>query len=112
MAPRNVSEGDSDRLSRDSVEKTNSDIPQAILQDADLITAKGNVVTKDGLVVSTQETDIDYPTNIFSDPEVKAYYVGVYEKAQYECRHVFDAEFTWTEDEEKKLVRKLDWHGT
>jgi hypothetical protein len=35
----------------------------------------------------------------------------VYEKAQYECRHVLDADLTWTKEEEKKLVRKLDWHG-
>ena len=48
--------------------------------------------------------------NPFADPQVAAYWRTVYENASYECRHVFDPAFTWTEDEEKKLVRKLDWH--
>jgi hypothetical protein len=84
--------------------------PKAIAHDAELVTAKGNVITKDGVVVSPQESEASLSTNIFADPEVKAYYVDVYEKAKYECRHVFDADLTWTPQEEKRLVRKLDWH--
>jgi hypothetical protein len=85
--------------------------PRAILDNAELVTARGNIVTKDGVVVSTEDSDHSLSTNVFQDPEVKAYYVGVYEKAQYECRHVFDADLTWTKEEEKKIVRKLDWRG-
>lgn len=48
--------------------------------------------------------------NPFSDPEVADYWRNVYEEASYECRHVFDPSVSWTEEEEKKLVRKLDWH--
>ena len=48
--------------------------------------------------------------NPFSDPDVALYYATLYEKAQYECRHVFDPTLEWTQEEEKKLVRKLDWH--
>ncbi|CAK7274547.1 hypothetical protein SEPCBS119000_006230 [Sporothrix epigloea] len=48
--------------------------------------------------------------NPFADPEVAEHWRGVYEKANYECRHVFDPSFTWAEEEERKLVRKLDWH--
>lgn len=48
--------------------------------------------------------------NPFSDPEVASYYATLYEKSQYECRHVFDPTLEWTAAEEKKLVRKLDWH--
>jgi hypothetical protein len=48
--------------------------------------------------------------NPFSDPEVASYYATMYEKSQYECRHVFDPTLEWTAAEEKKLVRKLDWH--
>jgi hypothetical protein len=84
--------------------------PQALTHDAKLITAKGNVITKEGVVISSQESDASLSTNIFADPEVRAYYVDVYEKAQYECRHVFDADLNWTPEEEKKIVRKLDWH--
>jgi hypothetical protein len=85
--------------------------PKAIIKDAELITAKGNIITKDGTVISTQESDSSLSANVFADPEVKAYYIDVYEKASYECRHVFDADLTWSAEEEKKLVRKLDWHG-
>ena len=97
-------------VSSSSFEKA-GDIPQAIKQDAELITEKGNVITKEGLILNTANSNDDFITNPFQDPEVKQYFVGVYEKSKYECRHVFDAELTWTPDEEKKLVRKLDWHG-
>ena len=47
--------------------------------------------------------------NPFADPEVAERYALIYEKAQYECRHVFDPTLTWTPEEERALVRKLDW---
>ncbi|CAG8918154.1 unnamed protein product [Penicillium salamii] len=47
--------------------------------------------------------------NPFLDPDVAEYWRTVYEKAQYECRHVFDPALTWSEEEERCLVRKLDW---
>ncbi|OOQ82513.1 allantoate permease [Penicillium brasilianum] len=47
--------------------------------------------------------------NPFLDPEVAEYWRGVYEKAHYECRDLFDPTLTWTEEEERLLVRKLDW---
>ena len=46
--------------------------------------------------------------NPFLDPVAAAWWKQVYEDAQYECRHVFDPTLTWTEEEEKKIVRKLD----
>lgn len=51
-------------------------------------------------------TDKDNP---FLDPDVADYWRNVYEKAQYECRDVFDPTLTWSEEEERQLVRKLDW---
>ncbi|KAH8807977.1 major facilitator superfamily domain-containing protein [Xylogone sp. PMI_703] len=111
-AHQNSPDDSSDSISRESSEKgdVTTKVPEAILQDAELITSKGNIVTKDGIVISTQENDASLSTNVFADPEVRAYYVGVYEKAKYECRHVFDPDLTWSAEEEKKLVRKLDWH--
>ena len=47
--------------------------------------------------------------NPFLDPDAAEYWRIVYDKAQYECRHVFDPSLTWSEEEEKRLVRKLDW---
>lgn len=43
----------------------------------------------------------------FSDPKVAEYWRGVYENAQYECRHRFDPNATWTPEEEKKLRRRV-----
>ena len=48
--------------------------------------------------------------NPFADPVVAARWRGVYENARYEARHVFDENLTWSADEERRLVRKLDWH--
>ena len=48
--------------------------------------------------------------NPFLDPKVAEYWRGVYDNANYECRHVFEPLLTWSEEEERKLVRKLDWH--
>lgn len=57
---------------------------------------------------SVQEFE-DLAKNPFLDPDVAAHWRQVYEDAEYECRHVFDATLTWTEEEEKRIIRKLDW---
>jgi hypothetical protein len=57
----------------------------------------------------SDEEGLALKKNPFLDPEVAEYWALAYEKSQYECRHVFDPTFTWTEEEEKKLVRRLDW---
>ncbi|KAF4970676.1 hypothetical protein FSARC_2307 [Fusarium sarcochroum] len=48
-------------------------------------------------------SSIEHP---FSDPSVADRWRKVYENAKYENRHRFDPNFTWTAQEEKKLVRK------
>lgn len=45
--------------------------------------------------------------HVFSDPKVAEYWKGVYEKANYEGRHNFDPEITWSAEEEKKLRWKV-----
>ncbi|KAK1756621.1 major facilitator superfamily domain-containing protein [Echria macrotheca] len=47
--------------------------------------------------------------NPFADPATAERWRQVYEKSQYECRHVYDPTLVWTEEEERRLVRKLDW---
>jgi hypothetical protein len=69
-----------------------------------------NVDNREGAAVSDEDSNTS-PTNIFADPAVAAHYASVYEKSQYECRHVFDPELEWTKKEEKRVIRKLDWHG-
>lgn len=97
-----------DTVSIQSIEKTGKKPPQGITNDAELITARGNVISKDGVVFSSNESDDSLAGNIFADPEVAAYYKDVYDKAQYECRHVFDPSANWTPEEEKAIIRKLD----
>ena len=52
--------------------------------------------------------DID-EKNPFRDPIAAQHWREVYDASQYECRHVYDPSLTWTEEEEKNLIRKLDW---
>ncbi|KAL5337601.1 major facilitator superfamily domain-containing protein [Aspergillus crustosus] len=70
-------------------------------------------VSKDGSRVGTLELDPEASgssqDNPFADPEVAERYAVVYEKAQYECRHVFEPKLTWTREEERDIVRKIDW---
>lgn len=101
---------DSDRTSLSSEGKAEV-MPGNLLDGAQIVTKSGNVVTKDGVVVSTQQSDASLSTNVFADPEIRDFYVKMYEKARYECRHVFDADLTWTAEEEKKLIRKIDWRS-
>lgn len=61
-------------------------------------------------VLDTDYSDYDLDKNPFADPNVAAYYATVYERSQYECRHVFDPTLEWSAEEEKKIIRKLDWH--
>ncbi|EWC44430.1 hypothetical protein DRE_06798 [Drechslerella stenobrocha 248] len=59
-----------------------------------------------------QDIDGDYGSygnHIFSDPKVAEYWRGVYEKANYEGRHRFDPNITWSAAEEKRLKRTIDW---
>jgi hypothetical protein len=98
----NIPEDKSEIISRQSSDLASGidgKAPKDVLNNAELVTAKGNIITKDGQVISTTEgVDSIISENPFSDPEVKAYYVGVYEDAKYECRHVFDADLTWSKE--------------
>lgn len=70
------------------------------------------VPIKQDVAVNTREAEPvpEDTNNPFADPAVAERYVLVYEKAQYECRHVFDPALTWTAKEESALVWKLDLH--
>lgn len=58
---------------------------------------------------AASSTDGGDEKNPFLDPEISEYWRQAYENAQYECRHVFDPTLTWSEEEEKRLIRRLDW---
>ncbi|KAI0446720.1 major facilitator superfamily domain-containing protein [Xylaria telfairii] len=57
----------------------------------------------------TRNDDATSDSNPFSDPEVAGRYKQIYEKAHYECRHLFDPHLTWTMEEQRRLVRRTDW---
>lgn len=57
----------------------------------------------------SDENGLTSEKNPFNDQTVALYWRTAYEKSNYECRHVFDPSLTWSEEEEKRLVRKLDW---
>lgn len=66
---------------------------------------------KDAVPVNAvPSSEADRLENPFEDPNVAQHYRDLYEQAQYECRHAFDPDLTWSPQEERKLVRKLDWH--
>lgn len=112
MASSSIRSGTGDDSDKTSLSSEGKPIvPGNLLDGAQVVSKSGNIVTKDGVVVSTQESDASLSTNIFSDPEIREFYVKMYEKAKYECRHAFDADLTWTAEEEKKLIRKIDWRG-
>jgi hypothetical protein len=58
---------------------------------------------------SPSEESLILKTNPFLDPRVAAHWKEVYDGCRYECRHVFDPTLQWTEEEEKKIIRKVDW---
>ncbi|KAL6709207.1 hypothetical protein ACN47E_002023 [Coniothyrium glycines] len=53
-----------------------------------------------------------YEDHPFTDRATAQYWRDRYEAAEYEGRHRFDPDYTWTAEEEKKLVRRLDWRIT
>ncbi|RFU79732.1 allantoate permease [Trichoderma arundinaceum] len=57
----------------------------------------------------SEESGYSDAKNPFRDPVVAQHWREVYEKSNYECRHVFDPLLSWSEEEERRLVRKLDW---
>lgn len=70
-------------------------------------------VPKDGVLytIHGHGSDISDSDNVFSDPEIREFYKNLYEDAQYECRHWFEPDATWTKEEERRVVRKLDARG-
>ncbi|SCU85433.1 LAMI_0C11254g1_1 [Lachancea mirantina] len=55
---------------------------------------------------SSEKTSLNNP---FLNSDVANHYRQLYDSCGYEGRSVFDPEFEWTPDEEKTLVRKLNW---
>jgi hypothetical protein len=59
---------------------------------------------------SLPASEAELKANPFLDPVVAETYRQIYNEAGYECREAFDPDLQWTQEEEKKLKRKLDLH--
>jgi hypothetical protein len=70
-----------DTLSIQPLNRISDKPPQGLAKDAELVTARGNVISKDGVVFSSNDSDDSLAGNIFAGPEVAAYYKDVYENA-------------------------------
>ena len=68
------------------------------------------VIKQDELSNENLLDESQFASNPFADPSIAEHYRKIYEDAKYECRHVFDPDLEWEPAEEKKLIRKLDWH--
>lgn len=76
--------------------------------DPEKFKAKGDPTTEADSQ-SGDDLDGDNSRNhVFSDPLAAEHWRSIYEKAGYENRHRFDPGFTWTAEDERKLVRKVD----
>ncbi|CAK9442221.1 uncharacterized protein LODBEIA_P59640 [Lodderomyces beijingensis] len=57
----------------------------------------------------TSEESNQLEKNPFLDPKVEEFYREIYSSSKYESYVAFDPHFTWTEEEEKKVVWKLNF---
>ena len=74
--------------------------------------AVANIAALTATSASDDSSDDEYGAlakNPFLDPDIATHWRQAYDNAQYECRHVFDPTLTWTEEEEKRVIRKIDW---
>jgi hypothetical protein len=82
----------------DSSSNRVSDRKQGILSAASVL--QESLTDSEGYGSSTE--------HVFADPAVASHWRNIFEKAGYENRHRFDPSFTWTAEEERKLLRKID----
>lgn len=59
---------------------------------------------------SLPDSELELKDNPFLDPNVAQTYRRIYEEAGYECLEAFDPTLQWTQEEEKKVKRKVDFH--
>ena len=59
---------------------------------------------------SLPASEAELKDNPFLDPNVARTYRQIYDEAGYECREAFDPDLQWSQEEEKKIKRRLDLH--
>ncbi|KAI5949007.1 hypothetical protein KGF57_005008, partial [Candida theae] len=97
--------GNQRRPTNDSISSSNS---YTSVNDADpLKTFDKQTITQVSSNLSSESDQLK--KNPFLDPQVEEYYRDLYTKSGYESYSAFDPTFEWTEEEEKKVVMKLNW---
>ena len=94
-------------LRRFTNESISSNISYASVNDDPLKTFDKQTVTQVSSNLSDESDQLK--KNPFLDPQVEEYYRDLYTKSGYESYSAFDPTFEWTEEEEKKVVTKLNW---
>lgn len=59
---------------------------------------------------SLPDSELELKDIPFLDPNVAQKYRRIYEEAGYECLEAFDPTLQWTQEEEKKVKHKVDFH--
>lgn len=78
-------------------------------REVDVLLDKDKTNVREEETFLTDGESVASRSNPFLDPATAEYYTKVYEDCEYECRSAFDPGLEWTEDEERRIVRKLDW---
>ncbi|KAI0202110.1 MFS general substrate transporter [Astrocystis sublimbata] len=82
--------------------------PVVISKSASYLEDKKASINSSADSLSSDETR-PLKVNPFANPHVAAKWKKVYDDCEYECRHAFDPTLEWTEEEEKRVIRKVDW---
>lgn len=76
---------------------------------------RGSISKDDVQVENLSASDVEslvlphLAKNPFRDPVVAKYYGNLYEETKYESRGAFDPDFEWTAEEDKQIIKKLDY---
>lgn len=95
-------DSDAMQLSEDQSESARSN-------EQSIAKSESNVACNSKHSSGSDDDDPNVDKNPFEDPDVAERWIATYEESKYECRHVFDPTITWSEEEEKKVIRKLDF---
>lgn len=93
----------------DAVQLSNGQSDGVLSKQGSIAKSETNVAYESQHGSGSDDDDLSLDKNPFLDPQVAERWVATYEEAHYECRHVFDPTITWSEEEEKKIIRKLDF---
>ncbi|OWB74317.1 hypothetical protein B5S31_g4106 [[Candida] boidinii] len=100
------------RRERNGSSVSNSEFEEEIANNKAVEFEETEIAAEDSSDSDSIKTLSGGPENPFLDPNFATYYRNLYESTIYECRARFDPFFKWSQKEEDKLRRKLDFRVT